>query len=221
MRTQHHLRILTLNEYVAGRLPEALSVVVASHLAWCRECRHAAEIAARRREGPREASQSALPLDLPRPGLTALKARDRLAPRAAEMTADEIGDFGLPMPLAVRLDGCSLDQITWRKVLPGVAVRDLELPPGAAGHLRLVRISPGSALPEHGHGSCELSLVLRGAYSDQHGRYTIGDIADLDSAAVHRPVADDTGPCLCLVAAETPVRYRSWLGSLWQRLTGM
>jgi putative transcriptional regulator len=221
MRTQHHLRKLTLLDFASGRLPEALSVVAASHVAWCRECRRDAEAAATTREGPQEASQSVLPLDLARRGLTALKTRDRLAPTAADEAASDIGDFGLPMPLAMRLDGCSLDQIPWRKVLPGVAVRDLELPPGAAGHLRLVRISPGSALPEHGHGSCELSLVLRGAYRDQHGRYTIGDIADLDGTAIHRPVAEGAGPCLCLVAAETPVRYRSWLGSMWQRLAGM
>ena len=66
--------------------------------------------------------------------------------------------------------------------------------------------------------SGELSLVLRGAYRDGLGRYTIGDVADLDGAAVHRPVAEESG-CICLVAAETPVRYRSWLSRIWQRLT--
>jgi putative transcriptional regulator len=100
-----------------------------------------------------------------------------------------------------------------------VAVHELELTPGA-GHLRLVRLAPGRALPEHGHRGHELSLVLRGAYADEHGRYTIGDIADLHGAAVHRPLAEDAG-CICLVAAETPVRYRSWSGRLWQRLVGL
>jgi putative transcriptional regulator len=109
--------------------------------------------------------------------------------------------------------------VAWRKVLPGVAVRELKLP-GTTGQLRLVRMAPGRALPEHGHGSGELTLVLRGAYSDGLGRFTIGDIADLDGAAVHRPVADDTG-CICLVATATPPRYRSWFTRLWQRVTGI
>jgi putative transcriptional regulator len=86
--------------------------------------------------------------------------------------------------------------------------------------LRLVRIAPGKALPEHGHGGGELSLVLRGAYRDQLGRFTIGDIADLDGTAVHRPVVEDASPCICLVAAEMPVIYRSWFATVWQRLTG-
>jgi putative transcriptional regulator len=221
MRTEHHIRKSTLLDYAAGRLSATLSVVAASHLAWCRECRKAVEAAAgTTREGPQELREGARPLDMARPGQTALKAMDRL-PAAAEIAAGDMSDFGLPMPLALRLDGRGLEDLAWRKVLPGVAVRELELPPGGAGQLRLVRIAPGRALPEHGHGGGELSLVLRGAYRDQHGRYTIGDIADLDGTAVHRPVAEDAGPCICFVAAETPTLYRSWSGRMWQRLIGL
>jgi putative transcriptional regulator len=218
MRTEHHISKSTLHDYAAGTLCEALSVVAASHLAWCRECRQAAETAAKSPDGPRPADRAAPPADAARPGESALKAMDRL-PRTTAVADSDVGDFGLPMPLALRLDGHGLEHVAWRKVFPGVAVRDLELPAGAAGRLRLLRIAPGKALPEHGHASGELSLVLRGAYSDGLGRYTIGDVADLDGATVHRPVAEDAG-CICLVAAETPVRYSSWLSRLWQRLTG-
>jgi putative transcriptional regulator len=220
MRTEHHIRQPTLLDYAAGQLPAALSLVAASHLAWCRDCRRAADAAARAPEGPQVPGG---PAPAPAPGQTAVQAMDR-RPAADERSTGDMGgkaDFGLPMPLALCLDGRGLEGVAWRKVLPGVAVRELELPPGAAGQLRLVRMAPGKALPEHGHGSGELTLVLRGAYRDRHGRFTIGDVADLDGTAVHRPVADDTGPCICLVAAETPARYRSWLTRLWQRVTGI
>ncbi|HUE46520.1 MAG TPA: ChrR family anti-sigma-E factor [Aestuariivirgaceae bacterium] len=219
MRTEHHVTRSTLHAYAAGELCEALSVVAASHLAWCRECRKAVATAATAPDVPRPASDTA-PSPVSASGETALQAMDR-QPRTTERPGSEvseISDFGLPMPLAHRLDGHGLDKVAWRKVFPGVAVRELALSAGAAGQLRLVRIAPGKALPEHGHGSGELSLVLRGAYRDGLGRYTIGDVADLDGAAVHRPVAEDAG-CICLVAAETPVRYRSWLSRIWQRLT--
>ena len=219
MRTQHHIKRSTLLDYAGGRLSAGLSVVAASHLAWCRECRKAVEDVTDRREAAQQESPPAV--DLPRRGQTALKAMDRL-PAAAETASGEVGDFGLPMPLALRLEGHGLEDLAWRKVFPGVAVRELELPPGSAGRLRLVRMAPGKGLPEHAHSSCELSLVLRGAYRDQHGRYTIGDIADLDATAMHRPVAEEeAGDCVCLVAAETPVRYRSWTGRLWQRFVGL
>lgn len=216
MRTEHHLTRSTLNDYAAGTLCEALSVVAASHLAWCRECRKAVETVARTPDVPRSATDTA-PSPAAASGEAALQAMDR-QPRTAEVAASEISDFGLPMPLALRLDGRGLDDVAWRKVFPGVAMRELALPSGAAGQLRLVRIAPGKALPEHGHASAELSLVLRGAYRDGLGRYTIGDVADLDGSSVHRPVAEEAG-CVCLVAAETPVRYRSFISRIWQRLT--
>jgi len=216
MRTEHHIKRSTLHDYAAGTLCEALSIVAASHLAWCRECRKTAETAARAPVVPRSTDDTASSAAAAN-GEAALKAMDR-QPRTIELPESGVSDFGLPMPLALRLDGHGLDNVAWRKVFPGVAVRDLALPAGAAGQLRLVRIAPGRALPEHGHGSSELSLVLRGAYRDGLGRYTIGDVADLDGAAVHRPVAEEAG-CICLVAAETPVRYRSVFSRLWQRLT--
>jgi putative transcriptional regulator len=219
MRTQHHIRTSTLLDLAAGRLCAALSEVAASHLAWCRVCRQATETA-RNHEGPTVAASGALPFDLSSTGQTALQAMDR-RPVPAGIADAGISDRGLPMPLALRLDGRSLDDVAWRRVLPGVAVRELALPRSATGHLRLVRIAPGKALPEHGHGSGELSLVLRGAYRDGFGRYAIGDIADLDGAAVHRPVAEGGGPCICLVATESPPTYRSWLGRVWQRLAGL
>lgn len=217
MRTEHHITRSTLHDYAAGTLCEALSIVAASHLAWCRECRKAVATAAKAPDAPQSASGTALS-PAAASGASALQAMDR-QPRTAELPDSDISDFGLPMPLALRLDGHGLENVAWRKVFPGVAVRDLALPASAAGQLRLVRIAPGKALPEHSHGSAELSLVLRGAYRDGLGRYTIGDVADLDGAAVHRPVAEEAG-CICLVAAETPVRYRSFFSRLWQRLTG-
>jgi len=220
MRAQHHIRKPTLLAFAAGRLTEALSTVAAAHLAWCGECRQLADAAAAAGAAPPQAGPIALTVDAAHPGQTALQAMDRL-PAAAAGSASELGDFGLPRPLALRLDGRNLADLAWRKVLPGVAVRDLELPPGAAGQLRLVHMAPGKALPEHGHGGGELSLVLRGAYRDEHGRYAIGDVSDLDRATVHRPVAEDDGPCICLVAAETPARYRSWSGRVWQRCVGL
>ena len=45
MNMQHHLDGATLLRYAAGDLDEAFSVVVASHLAMCAECRRALRVA--------------------------------------------------------------------------------------------------------------------------------------------------------------------------------
>lgn len=89
------------------------------------------------------------------------------------------------------------------------------------GKLVLMRIAPGRALPEHGHGGEELTLILAGSYTDRFGRFATGDVADLDEDAEHKPVVDDSGPCTCLVATEAPTRFRSISARILQPLIGI
>jgi putative transcriptional regulator len=63
-------------------------------------------------------------------------------------------------------------------------------------------------LPEHGHEGSELTLVLRGMLSDSTGRYRPGDVCDLDESIEHAPTAGTEG-CICVVAQERRVRFRS------------
>ena len=70
-------------------------------------------------------------------------------------------------------------------------------------------------LPEHGHHGGELTLVLRGGFSDVTGRYGPGDVEDVDNEIEHRPVADPEG-CVCLVGSEGPVRFTGLGMWLWQ-----
>ena len=67
-----------------------------------------------------------------------------------------------------------------------------------------MRIGPGRAVPQHGHGGEELTLILRGSYSDRFGRFAIGDIAALHENLVHRPIVDKQDNCI----ASSPPRRR-------------
>jgi putative transcriptional regulator len=89
-----------------------------------------------------------------------------------------------------------------------------------SGYLTLLRANPGRAIPQHGHGGSELTLVLRGAYADGTGRYESGDCADLDDGVEHRPVADPLVGCVCVVASETRPRLAGFLGRLIQPFIG-
>ena len=76
-------------------------------------------------------------------------------------------------------------------------------------------------MPEHGHGGSELTLVLRGSFHDESGRYCRGDVADLDETMAHQPVADSEVDCICVVASERPEQFRSGIARQWQRLRGI
>ncbi|ESR25737.1 ChrR family anti-sigma-E factor [Lutibaculum baratangense] len=142
----------------------------------------------------------------------------RQAPQPVRAEA-EPRDMRLPVPLARRLNVSHLDEIRWRWLAPGVHTHILDTPE-TAGTLRLLRIGPGVAMPEHGHGGTELTLVLSGSYADETGRYGAGDIADLDEDAEHSPKVDSDDDCICLIATEAPTRFKGVFGRLVQRYVG-
>ena len=213
----HHADTSTLMSYAAGTLPEALSAVVASHLSLCPTCRK--EMIALNRLGGVMMSELA-----PTPMLTpAPKLSSRI-----EITTDE-GDHVLaaieqagdvPAPLS-RIVGSDLSSIQWRRLGLGVWHKTLPLSAGAKGDLRLIRVAPGQAMPEHGHGGSELTLILAGSYTDEIGRFGTGDLADLDQAVEHKPMADKVTGCICLIASQESARFKGLFARIVQPFVGL
>lgn len=219
MTPQHHPGEATLLTYAAGGLGEGLSLVVASHLAFCPQCR--ATIAAGEAVGGSLLEEMA-------PAEVDLGARDRLlalidkatpAPEPASPRRSSVDPL-VPAPLAAYLGG-SLAAIDWHMLAPGV--RQFEIVPHdlmQGGNLRMLRIAPGKKLPRHGHTGTELTLVLRGAYSDELGHFGRGDVAETDDEIVHEPLSDRDEDCICLIATEGPLKFDSLIARAIQRFTG-
>lgn len=135
----------------------------------------------------------------------------------AEDTAKDDGageaDSLLPSPLR-RYVGEGLDSLPWRRVMSGLEEADLEA--GEEGdtqwRLRLMRIAPGTSVPQHTHKGVEYTLVLQGAYRDESGRFARGDLQVADTEVDHRPVAEPGEPCLCLVLTDAPLRLTGTFG---------
>jgi putative transcriptional regulator len=209
MTITHHLDDATLMSFAAGALPAALSAVAAAHADMCPRCRR--EVAALERLG------GAVMADL------SPVALERSEPvQAAAMPADtrelslRTGNGEVPGPIAPLVGG-GLDAVAWRWL--GRGVWDHPLPLTGAGKLRLLKVAPGHGIPEHGHGGAELTLVLRGSFNDETGRYVRGDVADLDETVEHRPVVPPgASDCICLIASETPERFHGLITRQWQRV---
>ena len=223
MTINHHLDDATLLAYAAGTLDESMSVVVSSHIAMCPRCRAAARhgnhlggalMEEIRPEPMRSGALDRMMRRIRRTGGVAVLAHRRKA-RPVDAAADS-----LPLPLARRL-GMPLSEIRWRRIAPGVHSHNLPLAPSAGGKLCLMRIARGSRLPEHGHGGSEMTLILRGSYSDELGRFAAGDVADLDTDTEHQPVVDSDEDCICLVALEAPARFKGAFARLLQPFVGI
>ncbi|MCC0014902.1 MAG: cupin domain-containing protein [Rhodobiaceae bacterium] len=220
MTILHHLDDATVMRYASGDLDEAFAAVVTSHLAMCPECRRAARLA---EAVGGELIEACEPASLPAGAFERMMSQIGEigrpdAPPPKQVARTVAGD--VPAPLQ-RYVGNSLDAIAWRHIAPGVRKHDIALGSKSTGKLYLLNIAPGRAVPEHGHGGSEMTLVLSGAYRDELGRFAAGDIADLDEHVEHQPCVDPDASCICLVATEAPTRFKGVLSRLLQPVFGI
>lgn len=215
-RPQHHPSEALLLSYAAGALGEAEALAVSTHLTFCPQCRRAAAAA--------EAVGGALleataPVAMAADGLQAVLARlDAPVAQSAPSTPREAPLPGLPRPLAGYVDA-ALAASGWRMAGPGV--QQLRLATGGGAQARLLRLKPGTPLPEHTHRGCELTLVLSGSYSDELGRFARGDVAELDETIEHRPVVDQGETCVALIVTDAPLKFRGLMARIAQPFVGI
>ena len=220
MSPRHHPSEATILAYAAGALHEGLSLVVASHLAFCPDCRGAV--------AGGEAIGGNLLDELP-PAALADGARDRVLarldtalsgpPRPSPPPADPENLVPAPLARYLRRD---LEAIDWHLLGPGM--RQFEVMPHdllAGGNLRMLRLAPGRKMPRHGHNGTELTLVLCGSYSDELGRFVRGDVCETDDEIVHQPISDRGQDCVCLIATEGPLKFDGVLARMYQRFSGL
>lgn len=224
MSIRHHIGDDTLMAYVNGTLADSLSVVVATHLAICPKCRESAEL-----------MEEMAGLFLMETDTSTLSATETAMADAipgstqqediSEKQSRRMHDYsntGVPMPLAERMPA-TLDDIPWRTLIPGISHYPLPRTGSEKkkGTLRLLKIAPGKTMPAHSHSGQELTLILRGSYIDDLGRFQSGDIADLDSDVQHQPVADTAEDCICLIATDAPLKFSGFFSRLLQPVFGI
>ena len=206
----HHLSDQLLMAYAAGSLPEAFSLVVATHVSLCDECRARAEAY----EAVGGAVLEAETAPMSDASLEACLARldaPAPAPKAVNGKAQPRGMF--PSPLAQYVGG-DLEAIRWKPI--GMGVRQAILPTSKGASARLLYIPAGQAVPDHGHRGLELTLVLQGAFRDDSDRFGPGDVEIADQATEHTPVAEAGMDCICLAATDAPLRFNGLIPRLAQ-----
>lgn len=202
-----------LLDYAAGSLREVHALLVASHLAYCPDCR--------RQVADFESIGGVLLDEIPAEPvsdgmLDAVMARlsEPPAPPPAPAPAETARSL-LPGPLR-RAVGAEPEALEWVRVVPGVHVSAWALSVGTASAC-LLRMGPGRRVPAHKHTDSEMLLVLQGGYSDEHGRYAVGDVAAYEPYTPHHAIGDQDGECLCLLVQDQPLVFTGPLGWLLNR----
>lgn len=207
---KHHLTNALLMGYAAGNLPEAFSLVVATHVSMCDECRaqlaefEALGAAVMMDAGAVAMEDGSLAATLARISAAPPEKRHIIPPRPAVF----------PAPLRDYVGG-DKDAVRWRAV--GGGVKQMILMTDGPESVRLLYIPGGAAVPDHGHGGLELTLVLQGAFSDETDRFGVGDVEVANEDLNHKPVAEPGPACICLAATDAPLRFSGLLPRLAQR----
>jgi putative transcriptional regulator len=207
----HHVTEDLLWDYHRGTLPLGLSLTVATHLELCPHCR--AEAAVFDAVGGAllddiegvEISDSALDLALAR-----IERPEEPVRSVARSQHEFLAGFDLPdtvtaAPIANRY---------W--AAPGVWMAPVYFDDGPKGSKTfLMHVKAGMTMPEHTHRGPEVTLVLKGRFSDVYGEYVKGDIAVCADEHCHSPAILDED-CLCLVWQQAAIVPKTLLGKLLQ-----
>lgn len=194
MTPGHHPYPETLMSYASGTLPGAVACVVSCHLSLCRDC------AEQVRWLEKLGGVMLRSLETSLAGLAISEISVQRQPRLDDRPpAARVHDLLLPAPLRRHL-GAEGGWISWRPAAGGIEERAIALA-GDAGSIRLLRLSPGQALPRSGFGpEAGIALMLQGTCRDESHHYARGDMIEWAESMRRPPVASGASPCVCLLA---------------------
>ncbi len=209
---QHHPTDDVLLTYVTGGYDTAFNLVLAAHISVCVRCQNTValhqDIGGHILEEQTEAAMSISATDL-------LKKKPKLIPNSLKHREQRSEAFNTSIP-AILGDflETTIDNLKWQRLSPSLRQHILKMDGKAVA--RLLWMAPGKAVPPHGHGGQEMTVILAGGYYDGDTAYTRGDLHFADHETPHIPIAMEDGPCLVLAATDEPLKFQSFIPRLLQ-----
>ncbi|BFM16671.1 ChrR family anti-sigma-E factor [Maricurvus nonylphenolicus] len=209
---RHHPPTEVLAAYAAGSLPLGHGLCVAAHLQYCPQCRQLS----------RQLNHLGGELldQLPAADISH-NLRDQVL---AQLDSRDIPAQPEPPQAASLIPGClrqlvpeGFDALPWTRLSPSIRASKLSHADGAK--VELIAIKPGGQVAAHNHTGTEITVVLKGSFSDADGVYNQGDIILRDeSNKNHRPIASQDSECICLTAVDAPIEFTGFFARLFNPL---
>ncbi len=216
---QHHPDQNTLIEFAAGSLDHAQAIAVSTHLHYCSRCRNEVRELEMTGGAVLESSQqtSAL-IDEDELEQSFQQLMSKISTQGQLKAANDTHNVPvceakyehLPKVLKKMLTD---HPVTWKRVTPELKSAHLIAGQNKYG-VSLQKIKAGGQVPEHDHRGTEITVVLKGSFSDEDSVYHQGDFLLKDSGDTHRPTASINEDCLCLSVEQAPVKLTSLFGRM-------
>ena len=116
-----------------------------------------------------------------------------------------------------------IKNMSWKSLIPGVAVRDVlgNRKTKNGERLYLLKVKAGMRMPEHTHQGEEWALILSGGYHVDGKTYRRGDLHFENETNSHAPVTCEGEDCICLAMTEAPLVMKGWFPKLVQKVVGI
>jgi putative transcriptional regulator len=216
---QHHPADDLLLALAAGSLAAGPSLVVASHVEACAQCRGRMQVLENaggvllEELAPATLSPQALARTLAAIDALPLEAASRERPATCLPAAPD----GMSWPRA--LQQCSATR--WHWLAPGMRWSRVTLPADPQAKLFLLRIGAGMKLAWHTHSENELTQVLHGSFHDGRALFGPGDFDQADGDVHHQPVVQASSECICLASIEGKMLFDGAVARALGALIGM
>lgn len=193
-----------LTEYSAGSLSTAQSICIATHLEYCNHCQQFIDmlnnIGGSLFDNISDTSVSDDVLDI-----LMNRIKSEHVDKDIEFHRQQ-PDTKTDLPVIINRLVKRNDKLNWKKLTSSLQVARL-----ATGQdqfeVSLHNIKAGGRVAEHDHKGTEITVVLKGSFSDANGVYQQGDFLLKEPGQVHRPIASQDTDCLCLTAVDMPVQF--------------
>jgi putative transcriptional regulator len=214
MASTRHPDLQFLNDYAAGSLSAAQSLCVAVHLAYCAQCRaqlkQLTSIGGVLIEQLAPTPVSNTLLDRVMAQIDAPQTSDVVPSTLSAQPSIHIPDAAQLPKVVGKLALSGNKKLRWRRISTVMSM--VALKTGDLSHETILyKIRAGGKLMLHGHRGTEITVVLRGSFSDFAGVYHNGDFIVRDSDDVHAPTATLDDDCMCLSVVDQPARLLGFM----------
>jgi putative transcriptional regulator len=206
----HHPSDEQLTEFSAGSLVMSRALCISAHLDHCHDCQQ--RLARLQRLGSAQLETLA-PQSVSNTLKQSIMAKiHEISPPQEKSPIKKETTSDVPRCLQKWVPD-SLDDLSWTKISPSISISEL-CTEGNGAKAALVKVKAGGNMAHHSHTGEEVTVILKGSYSDEDGIYRKGDYVFRDPGHKHKPIATKDQDCVCLIVLDAPIQFTGWIQRL-------
>ena len=226
---KHHPTLEQLIDYCSGAMPLSHGICVATHLEYCETCRQHVDrlnqmggvfLDSMAPQGHVQNEGEAYDFDS---SDKALKQQVfDLLDEAAESEHTPMAEpcnSGVPKSLRQFINA-DYGGLSWKNITFSIKLASL-LRDKDGAQIALSRTNPGGKMFHHSHTGDEITVVLKGSFSDEDGIYKEGDFVFRDAKDKHTPIVTRDSECICLMVLGSPIQFTGFFTRMLNPLIRM